>query len=221
MMNVKELKVDFKISPTSNMLGLILILKSLNCNVYLVGGCVRDFLLNKKVKDFDFVIDGNIEDLIPMLLENGFTVNEAGKRFLVLIASKDGEQYEIAMFRKDGTYVDGRRPEFVEVGDIHTDSIRRDLSVNSLYYDINKMVILDPTGKGLDDISNRLLRFNGKAKDRITEDYLRIMRVYRFSKTLGFEIDKNTLTLCRRYFSDMVQSIPPERIRLEIEKMVL
>ena len=79
--------------------------------------------------------------------------------------------------------------------------------------------ILDPTKKGLSDIQNRLIRMNGRADDRIKEDKLRIMRVYRFSNQLGFKIEKRTLKACRKYFNDMYSQVSPERVKNEIEKM--
>lgn len=204
---------------TNNLLEVFLHLKNFNSTSYLVGGCVRDMLLNKKPKDFDIVTDCNLDLLTNILKDNGWKVDEAGKQFLVTIISKDGYNYEVCNFRKDGTYTDGRRPDSVEIGDIFSDSERRDLTINALYYDPFASVYLDPTKKGLDDIKNKIIRLNGNPNKRIEEDLLRIMRVYRFSNQLGFEIDKNTLKACRRNFNEMALKIPPERIKNEVEKM--
>ena len=100
---------------------------------YLVGGCVRDILLNKIPKDFDVVTNIPIENVITEFSNNGWKVSEAGKQFLVCIISKNGISIEIANFRNDLTYIDGRRPEAVEIGTIEEDSRRRDISINSLY----------------------------------------------------------------------------------------
>ena len=149
------------------------------------------------------------KQLKKMLRDNNWSITDAGENFLVTIASKHGEQYEIALYRKDGTYSDGRRPDFVEIGDINSDAERRDLTINALYMCPYTKEIIDPTKKGLSDIQNRLIRMNGRADDRIKEDKLRIMRVYRFSNQLGFKIEKRTLKACRKYFNDMYSQVSP------------
>lgn len=211
--------LDKKSGYSNTLLELFMHIKTLTNNAYLVGGCVRDIVLNKEPKDFDIVTDCDLEQLKKMLRDNNWSITDAGENFLVTIASKHGEQYEIALYRKDGTYSDGRRPDFVEIGDINSDSIRRDLTINSLYMCPYTKEILDPTKKGLSDIQNRLIRMNGRADDRIKEDKLRIMRVYRFSNQLGFKIEKRTLKACRKYFNDMYSQVSPERVKNEIEKM--
>lgn len=208
-----------KLEFNNTLLELFLHIRQHTQTVYLVGGCVRDMVIGKTPKDFDVVTDCDLDVLIAELVDNGWVINEAGKQFLVLIASKNGEQFEIALFRKDGTYTDGRRPDFVEIGDIHSDAERRDLTINALYFDPFTSEYLDPTNKGLSDIKNKLIRLNGKPSARIEEDLLRIMRVYRFSTQLGFSIDKNTLKACRREFAKMTANIPAERIKNELEKM--
>ena len=139
---------------------------------------------------------------------------------MVLNVSKNGERYEIANFRRDGVSSDGRRPDSVDIGDINDDAKRRDFTVNSLYLDPWTGDIKDPTGKGLKDLKDKKLRFIGRPKDRITEDYLRIFRYYRFLSK-GFKPDHKSLRACREYFNEAYFKITPERVRLEIEKIVL
>ncbi len=115
---------------------------------------------------------------------------------------------------------DGRRPDFVEIGTMAEDAIRRDFTINSLYMDPWTQHVLDPLDKGLNDLRNKTIRFNGKAIDRIKEDKLRIMRCYRFSKQLGFTIESKALKACRRYFDDMTKEVSSMRIMNEIEKIV-
>lgn len=207
------------------LLQICLIAKSHTKQLLLVGGCVRDMQLGKTPNDYDLVVDGNLDNIAVSLEENGWQLNEAGKNFFVLIASKFDAftnqlyTFEIAMFRKDGTYVDGRRPEYVDVGTIEEDALRRDFTINSLYYDPFTDCILDPTKKGLIDISNKVLRFNGKARERIEEDALRIFRMYRFAAQLKFEIEANALKFARRYFNEAYEKLSPERVRLELEKI--
>lgn len=204
----------------NELLQVLLICKNYTPHAYLVGGCVRDMQLGKNPKDFDIVVDSSLEDITKELKDNNWKIDEAGLNFLVTIASKNGHQFEIAMFRKDGTYVDGRRPESVEAGTMMDDALRRDFTINSLYYDPFTDRTLDPTGRGLMDLRNKIIRFNGKPKDRITEDLLRIMRCYRFSAVLGFEIESKAMKICRTYFNEMCAKISGERIRLEVEKMI-
>lgn len=201
------------------LLQLCLIIQPHVQEMYIVGGCVRDMLLKKIPKDFDLVVNGNLDIIEEELRQNGWKIDGAGKQFFVLIASKDNQQFEIAMFRKDGTYTDGRRPDFVEVGTIYEDAERRDFTINSLYMNPWTQQVIDPTGNGLKDIENKILRFNGKAKERISEDKLRIMRCYRFSLQLGFEIEKKALKACRTYFEAMTKEVSATRIMNEVEKM--
>ena len=92
-------------------LQLCLIIQPLEKEMYLVGGCVRDMVIGKQPKDFDLVVDGNLDLIEEKLLKSGWKVDGAGKQFFVLIASRNGQQFEIAMFRKDG-YV--RKPKYVK-----------------------------------------------------------------------------------------------------------
>jgi len=205
----------------AELLQLFLILQPYSSNIYLVGGCVRDLLLNKSPKDFDIVCDINLDIVSKQLIENGWKISEAGKQFLVMIATKNNQQYEIANFRNDSTYSDGRRPDSVSIGTIEEDCLRRDFTINSMYYNPMSCELVDVFNKGLPDIKNKLIRFNGNAEARVKEDYLRIMRAYRFSKTLGFTIESKSLKACRTHFNEMIKVVSAERIRLEIEKMCL
>lgn len=198
------------------------ILESVATDICLVGGCVRDLLLGRPINDYDFVCTGDLDEIADAFRLNDWKVSEVGKKFLVMKVSNPGirgADFDIALYRKDGTYTDGRRPDVTLVGDIFSDSERRDFTINALYIDLKNMTILDPTEKGLDDIRSTTLRFVGKAEKRIMEDYLRVFRAYRFSSTLKFDINPHDLTVIRRLFDVAVQNTAPERIRLELEKM--
>lgn len=202
----------------------------------LVGGCVRDMLIGVKPKDFDIVIphDFEQEQLISILVNTGFSVKEAGLRFLVIHAAKDGENFEIAYFRNDGKYVNGK-PESVSPGCIETDANRRDFTINSVYFDwqesrygdklprINEGVLIDPTKQGVSDIQSRTLRFVGRAKDRISEDPMRVFRFYRFCSK-GFTPTPKTLRIVREQFNDCFSRLNGsgrEAVREELEKAML
>lgn len=191
---------------------------------YLVGGCVRDMLLGKTPKDYDIVTAGPIENLKPVLEENGWEVKGVGDTFLVYVVSKsypDGTaMYEIANFRKESKTSDGRRPDSVEIGTIEDDAARRDFTVNSLYYNplLRGDRIRDFNG-GMKDLFDRKLKFIGKPKERIQEDYLRVYRFFRFIGTLKFNPDKRSLSACREYFTEATNNTTPERIRQELERL--
>ena len=201
-------------------------LRDIANNSCLVGGAVRDIVANcninydiPKVKDFDFVTDATYDHVIKMLSKVGFKIDETGKKFLVIRATKDYDTYEIACYRKDGTYTDGRRPESVDIGDIFTDSARRDFTVNSLYYDLNKEVLLDPTGMGVEDASMDILRFNGNPDQRIKDDYLRVFRAYRFIAK-GYMAEARTMNALRSNFETALRNTDHNRIREELERTV-
>lgn len=126
--------------------------------------------------------------------------------------------YEVTEW-SDELWSDGRRPDFVQVGTMEEDAQRRDFTINSLYLDPWTGEFYDPTGKGFKDIKDKVIRFNGKASERIKEDYLRIFRAYRFTSQLGFEMDKKTLKACRTYFETACKTVSGQRILIEIEKM--
>jgi tRNA nucleotidyltransferase/poly(A) polymerase len=214
------------IKDNNTLLQLFLILDSIAQDVCLVGGSVRDSLISEYynipviIKDFDIVLNGDLDIIYSTLVSNGWKVSEAGKQFLVMIASKNEQSFEIALYRKDGTYTDGRRPDSVDVGTIYDDANRRDFTINALYYDILHGVYIDPTGQGIEHIKQRKLQFVGSAKARIMEDKLRIMRAYRFAITKGFSMDNKTHSVIRRYFEDMIKSVPSARIMQELDKML-
>jgi len=186
---------------------------------YLVGGCVRDTLMFKIPKDYDIVTDVPMSTIKTIFLNNNWKVSDTGKTFFVLNVSKEGKNYEIANFRKDIGIADGRRPEKCEIGDMSTDSQRRDFTINSIYYDPMNDKFYDPVG-GLKDLNSRILKFIGKPSERIREDYLRVFRFYRFI-TKGFTPDKKSLKACRALFTEAYTNTTPERVRMELEKIAI
>jgi len=201
------------------LLQIFAILKEQSTNNWLVGGCVRDLLVGKNPKDFDIVTDTPMDALQKAFEQADWDVKSTGQNFLVLNISKNGRMFEIANFRKDGVYSDGRRPETVQIGTIEEDAIRRDFTINALYFDPYTEKILDPTGMGLKDIETRTLRFVGRPNDRIKEDYLRVFRFYRFLRK-GFTPHPKSLRACREMFNEAYAKTTPERVRAEIEKMI-
>jgi tRNA nucleotidyltransferase/poly(A) polymerase len=219
MVKIEQLeKMDSYLSIS--LLQLFIMIHEFSENTYLVGGCVRDAILDRTPKDFDIVTDVPITKLAPELESNGWQIKGVGDCFLVYVVSKDGAMYEISNFRKDGPTSDGRRPETVSIGTIQDDSSRRDFTINSIYWNPIRNTMVDLNG-GIRDIESRTLRFIGKPKDRIKEDYLRVFRLFRFASTLKFTIDKKSLTAAREMFTEAYNCTTPERVRQEIERMAL
>ena len=204
------------------LLQIFTLLGSLPSNNFLVGGCVRDKLSSppRAPKDFDIVTDLPMDAVEVLFVSNGWEVKDTGKAFLVLSISKEGQQYEIANFRKDGVYSDGRRPEAVQIGTIEEDANRRDFTINALYWNPKVNEFLDPTGKGMADLKSKTLRFIGKPKDRIKEDYLRVFRFYRFLAK-GYTPDPRSLSAVREMFNEAYAGTTAERVRCELEKIAI
>jgi hypothetical protein len=212
-------KVKRTLPINGDLKSIIDILSVLSKESYLVGGSVRDAIIGSASKDYDFVTDVPYDELSNAFKEQGFSVKETGKQFLVMNVIKGKTQVEIANFRKDGTYKNGRRPEFVEIGNIFDDATRRDFTVNSLYYNLSEEVLIDPTGNGIPDIKDRVLRFNGKPEDRIFEDYLRVWRFYRFLGK-GFKPGSKDLKAVRTHFKDAQAKTDPMRVQQELERII-
>lgn len=201
------------------LLQILLIMHNASKNTYLVGGCVRDMLLGKIPKDYDIVTEANVEALREEFTQNGWKMDAVGENFLVYVVSKNHRQFEIANFRKERGFSDGRRPDHVEIGTLEDDAARRDFTVNSIYYDPFSGTFIDPNG-GRKDLHNKTLKFIGSPHDRIKEDYLRVFRFYRFLAKLGFDGHPKSLKACREMFNEAYQNTTPERVRMEIERMI-
>ena len=186
--------------------------------LYVVGGAVRDALLNKIPKDFDLATDAIPDKVEQMMAKAGFKTLPTGKAFGVInVFTSDGE-YEIATFRNDryeGDSSDGRRPDSVEFTNIEGDVSRRDLTINALFYDIDTGEIVDLVG-GIDDLKNGIIRTVGRPEDRFKEDKLRVMRTIRFAGRFGSELDPATDAALKKDAS--LGGISGERIRDEFIK---
>ena len=222
------------------LLEIFLLLNNESEENYLVGGCVRDHRMGIEPKDFDIVTDVHMDRIEEIFSENGWKVDDTGKQFLVMNVSKKVKtpvsmevstgnildyvektvMYEIANFRKDGCYSDGRRPDQVEIGTIKEDAERRDFTVNALYYNPIKDEYIAPIKETEFDLRDGILRFIGNPKDRIQEDHLRVFRYYRFLVKEGLKSDPKSLKACRQYFNEAYKNSTPERVRNEIERMV-
>lgn len=154
-------------------------LKKSGYECFLVGGCVRDAILQKTPKDYDLATNALPNDIIKELKNKDYVkhILETGKSFGVInIITYNGE-YEIASYREDLSK--GRQPEVKLNATMETDAQRRDLTINSLFYDIDNQQVIDFTG-GFEDLKNREVKMVGNPNQRFQEDPLRLMRIVRF-----------------------------------------
>lgn len=184
--------------------------------LYVVGGAVRDFLKGDKPKDFDLCTDA-LPDEVLDIIGNDYKTNLQGKSFGVVVVYTDDQPMgmEIATFRSD-TYDGKSRNPKVEYTTIEKDVERRDLSINALFYDLNRKEIIDLVG-GISDLESRIIRMVGDPEKRIEEDPLRIMRVCRFAYRYGYEIEEETSEDIKKVKASL-QRITRERIWEEIKK---
>ena len=178
------------------------------------GGCVRDRLLGHAPKDYDIATSARPEQVVALFPG----ANEVGAHFGVVIAKHDGHHVEIATFRTDGSYKDGRRPESVSFSTPEEDAQRRDFTINGLFERPNTSEVVDYVG-GLADLQAGILRAIGDPVARFREDSLRLLRAVRFSVRLGFLIEPETRTAIENS-ADLLARISPERIRDEFSKII-
>lgn len=179
------------------------------------GGCVRDRLLGRPAKDVDIATNATPEQVLA-LFPRALTV---GKAFGVVCLPWRGVQYEIATFRRDCGYRDGRRPDAVEFTDEREDARRRDFTINGLFYDPARDEVLDYVG-GRADLERRIVRAIGDPRERFAEDRLRLLRAVRFASTLEFALDPNTEAAVKE-MADTVGAVSAERIQAELTRLLV
>ncbi|MDZ4677089.1 MAG: CCA tRNA nucleotidyltransferase [Oligoflexia bacterium] len=181
---------------------------------WLAGGCVRDGLLGIMPKDFDIATNAR-----PKKVESFFNKTvDVGKAFGVIRVIEASGDIEVATFRKDGSYTDGRRPDSVELATPQEDAKRRDFTINALFYDIFEGEVHDFVN-GMVDLKSRIIRTVGLPEDRFLEDKLRIIRAVRFVSQLDFQLDKSTYDVITK-FSQTITTVSWERISDELEKLL-
>lgn len=182
----------------------------------LAGGCVRDILLGRDPKDFDVATSASpdeVEALFPQTVP-------VGKQFgVVHVVERPGVSVEVATFRYDGPYLDGRHPSSVRFTGPEEDAARRDFTVNALFYDPEAREVLDFVG-GLADLEGKVIRAVGDATVRFAEDKLRLLRAVRFAASLRFDIEEETFAAVAA-MAGQATVCSPERIAAELQKMLL
>ena len=184
---------------------------------YLVGGCVRNALLGAAVSDIDMSTDALPETVVRLAEAAGFKPIPTGIEHGTVTVIAGGIPHEITTFRRD-IATDGRSAKVAFSSQILDDAQRRDFTMNALYAEASGAV-LDPLGDGLRDLAARRVRFVGDAQTRIREDYLRILRFFRFTAWYGEDLDEDGLAACAAHADGMVQ-LSRERIGNEMRKLL-
>ncbi len=180
---------------------------------YFAGGCVRDLALGQQPHDIDIATSA-----LPQQVERTFQKTHAvGAHFGVIIVVMGRYSFEVATFRADGTYRDGRRPEHVTFADAEADAQRRDFTINGMFFDPINDEVIDYVG-GQADLKRRVIRAIGEPGARFAEDKLRLLRCVRFATTLGFDIDKGTWAALGELAPE-IHCVSAERIRDELMKL--
>jgi poly(A) polymerase len=184
-----------------------------------VGGCVRNALWGEPVGDIDLAIALEPEAVMSSLKAAGIRYIETGVAHGTVTAVIEGQPYELTSLRRD-VETDGRRATVSYTKDWHEDAQRRDLTFNALYADLDG-VVYDPTEQGLEDLKARKLRFVGEADVRVKEDYLRILRFFRFLAWYGGEakLDADSLKACRENKAGL-KKLSAERVWMELKKIL-
>ena len=196
-------------------------LKKAGYESHLVGGCVRDIMLENKPKDWDITTNAH-PDQIQELFDETYYNNNFGTVGVVNEETEDEtlKVIEVTPYRKEGVYSDGRRPDSVEFGvSLEDDLARRDFTINAIAYDISKGHMVD-LYKGHEDLDAKLLRSVGDANERFQEDALRMLRAIRLGAELGFGIEQNTFEALTKN-AHLLEKISKERIRDEFIKTIM
>ena len=190
-------------------------LRAMGHQAFLVGGCVRDLLLGVKPKDFDIATDARPDRIMDLFPRSG----RVGAQFGVVLVRDVFDQVEVATFRSDHDYLDGRHPEQVRFeNDPREDVLRRDFTINGLMMDPDTGNVLDfVDGRG--DLSRGVIRAIGDPNARFREDHLRLLRGVRFAARLGFEIEPATFDAMRRDHA-LILKVAMERVRQELVRIL-
>ena len=206
-------KLEFKINGLSDILGVF---EKHQKSVRLIGGCVRDAIIGKAFSDIDIATPLSPDQVTEIFKNAGFKVIPTGIDFGTVTVLSKGNNFEITTLRKDIS-TDGRHAVVEYTDDYEVDAARRDFTINALSYDPFEEKIYDYFN-GLEDLKNSVVKFIGIPKERIEEDYLRIMRFFRFSAFYAKVLDDESLEACKANMQGL-EKISSERIHQELYKM--
>ncbi|MDG2383952.1 MAG: CCA tRNA nucleotidyltransferase [Pirellulaceae bacterium] len=186
---------------------------------YWAGGCVRDQLLGKQPQDYDVATAAHPEQIRTLFGRHRTLTIGAAFGVVTVLGPPGAGQIEVATFRRDEGYSDGRHPDQVAFSTAEEDARRRDFSINGLFFDPENKEIIDYVS-GRNDIQDRVIRCIGNARERFDEDKLRMLRAVRFATTLGFTIESTTFQSMRTY-ADQIDCVSPERIAAEMRRILV
>jgi len=207
-------KEQVGINKRKNAAQIVSLLKKAGFEAYFVGGCVRDFILGITPDDYDIVTSAHPDQIMTMFNR---TI-AIGAKFGVVAVIMDGHPYEVATFRSDDSYDDGRRPSKVHFTSAKEDVYRRDFTINGLLMDPVTGYIQDYVD-GIADIKKKIIRTIGNADTRFNEDYLRMLRAIRFTANLNFSLDPVTKEAIFKNAAK-ISSISAERLQDELTKLL-
>jgi poly(A) polymerase len=183
------------------------------------GGCVRDFLMGRAPKDYDVATDARPETVRDLFGRRRTLAVGASFGVIIVVGTKASGNIEVATFRREGPYLDGRRPEHVDFTTPEEDARRRDFTINGMFYDPIKEQVHDYVG-GERDLAAGIVRAIGRPADRMAEDKLRMLRAVRFAATLDFQLDPATADAVRAMASQ-IHVVSAERIAQELKRMLV
>ena len=182
------------------------------------GGCVRDQLLGLRPKDYDVATSAEPGEVRRIFGKRRTLPMGVAFGVITVLGDRDSGQIEVATFRKDMEYSDGRRPDGVHYSSAEEDAQRRDFTINGIFYDPLTDEIIDYVG-GQDDLQRRIVQAIGRPEDRIAEDKLRMLRAVRFAARLDFAIAGDTLAAIQRFASE-IHVVSGERIGAEMRRLL-
>jgi len=193
-------------------IGIVKRLRENGFSALFAGGCVRDMLMSSVPEDYDIATDARPDDIINIFKR---TI-PVGIHFGVVLVMENDFEFEVTTFRSDGTYSDGRHPDTVTFCDARGDALRRDFTINGMFYDPIKDKHFDYVG-GEDDLKSGLIRAIGNPFERFDEDRLRMIRAVRFACRFNFRIENRTAEAIKKLY-DKIVTVSRERIRDELRK---
>ncbi len=182
------------------------------------GGCVRDMLLNRTPKDYDVASNALPEQVRDVFGYRRTLAVGAAFGVITVLGPKGAGQIEVAAFRQDLEYSDGRRPDGVVFSTAEEDALRRDFTINGLFFDPLQEEVIDYVG-GRADLDAKIIRAIGDPFQRIAEDKLRMLRAVRFASAFDFAVDPATFEAVRK-MADQIDVVSPERIAMEMRRML-
>lgn len=182
------------------------------------GGCVRDQLLGRIPKDYDVATNATPEHVRELFGKRKTIAIGASFGVITVIGSKESGNIEVATFRRDSDYSDGRRPDSIEFTDAREDAIRRDFTINGMFFDPVAEKLIDYV-EGKADLECRMIRAIGDPEERIDEDKLRMLRAVRFAATFEFELESKTLKAVQKHAAE-ISAVSAERIGAEMRRML-